>query len=181
MVGIEATPSPPRSGGEGRGEEVRWLDRTAPLSGSLPAGRGERENAAVYAEPIYAIPQFSRHRDFRGRILSHTQRQARQCLIVDIECNTHAKERTRIILLRNTINACVREGASLRRDRGEFCTKKDAFRRRKLFFQVDRRCLRHAFGFSYGHNECPRWKTRPALRRRRITRLPCRRLLRRAV
>jgi hypothetical protein len=35
---------------EGRGEEARWLDAAAPLSNSLPAGRGERENAAVHAQ-----------------------------------------------------------------------------------------------------------------------------------
>ena len=49
---MKKTPSPPRSGGEGQGEEARWLDETAPLSNSLPAGRGERENAAVQARHI---------------------------------------------------------------------------------------------------------------------------------
>ena len=41
------SPSPPRSGGEGRGEEVPAFVEETPLFGSLPAraSRSERENA----------------------------------------------------------------------------------------------------------------------------------------
>ena len=37
------TPSPPRSGGEGRGEAARYFFIRTPLSASLPASQGESD------------------------------------------------------------------------------------------------------------------------------------------
>ena len=68
---------------EGRGEEGRCLDETAPLSRSLPAGRGERENAAVHVQHIQAISQFSRQNGLERRILSCARVQKKRKKALD--------------------------------------------------------------------------------------------------